>query len=128
MADYDVVIAGGGHNGLACGALLAKYGLKVLVAERNDYVGGGVVTREVTLPGFKHDLYGSSHVWIHLNPTFSAELMPELGAHGLKYIWSEDHITGHPNASEGQGMIVYKDVDKTCDTIAEYSQLCLIHI
>ncbi len=122
MADYDVVIAGGGHNALACGALLTKHGLKVLVAERNDYVGGGTVTREVTLPGFKHDLYGSSHVWIHVNPSFTQEIQPELERHGLKYIWSEDHITGHPNRVEGQGIIVYKDIDKTCDTIAEYSK------
>jgi phytoene dehydrogenase-like protein len=122
MADYDVVIAGGGHNGLACAALLVQHGLKVLVAERNDDVGGGTVTREVTLPGFKHDLYGSSHVWIHLNPTFSEHIMPHLERHGLKYIWSEDHITGHPNRLEGDGIIVYKDVDKTCDTIAAYSK------
>ncbi|MBZ0171148.1 MAG: NAD(P)-binding protein, partial [Phycisphaerales bacterium] len=122
MADYDVVIAGGGHNALACAALLVKYGLKVLVAERNEYVGGGVVTREVTLPGFRHDLYGSSHVWIHVNPTFRTELQPELEKHGLKYIWSTDHITGHPNRHEGEGIIVYKDVDKTCDTIAQYSK------
>jgi phytoene dehydrogenase-like protein len=122
MAEYDVIIAGGGHNGLACAALLIRHGLKALVAERNDYVGGGTVTREVTLPGFRHDLYGSSHVWIHLNPAFNQELMPELARHGLKYIWSNDHITGHPNRFEGQGIIVYKDVDKTCDTIAEYSQ------
>ena len=122
MAEYDVIIAGGGHNGLVCAALLIRHGLKVLVAERNDYVGGGIVTQEVTLSGFRHDLYGSSHVWIHLNPSFTEELMPELGDHGLKYIWSDDHITGHPNRFEGQGIIVYKDVDKTCDTIAEYSK------
>ncbi len=120
-ADYDVVIAGGGHNALACAALLVKYGVRPLVLERNDQVGGGVVTREVTLPGFKHDLYGSSHVWIHLNPAFRNVLQPELEKYGLRYIWSEDHITGHPNL-EGQGIIVYKDVDKTCDTIAEYSK------
>ena len=121
MSDYDVIIAGGGHNALICAALLVKNGLKVLVAERNDWVGGGVVTREVTLPGFKHDMFGSSHVWIHLNPDFKT-LQPELEQYGLKYIWSEDHITGHPNKYEGQGIIVYKDVDKTCDSIAEYSR------
>ncbi|MDX1406420.1 MAG: NAD(P)/FAD-dependent oxidoreductase, partial [Woeseiaceae bacterium] len=121
VSDADVIIVGGGHNGLACGALLAKHGVKVLVVERNEYVGGGTVTQEVTLPGFKHDLYGSSHVWIHINPSFRDELQPELEQHGLKYIWSEDAITGHPN-HEGQGIIVYKDVDKTCDTIAEYSK------
>jgi phytoene dehydrogenase-like protein len=122
MAEHDVVIAGGGHNALACAALLAKHGLKVLVAERNAYVGGGTVTREVTLPGFKHDLYGSSHVWIHVNPTFKRVLQPELEKHGLRYIWSTDHITGHPNRFEGDGIIVYKDVGKTCDTIAAYSR------
>jgi phytoene dehydrogenase-like protein len=121
MSDYDVIIAGGGHNGLICAAMLVREGLNVLVAERNDWVGGGVLTRELTLPGFKHDCFGSSHVWIHLNPAF-AQLRPELEQHGLKYIWSEDHITGHPNRYEGQGIIVYKDVDKTCDTIAEYSR------
>ena len=120
MADYDVVIAGGGHNALICACVLAKNGLKVMVVERNAWVGGGVVTREVTLPGFRHDLFGSSHVWIYLNPDFKS-IEPELRQHGLKYIWSEDHITGHPNKYEGDGIIVYKDVDKTCDTIAAYS-------
>jgi len=121
MADFDVVIAGGGHNGLICASVLVGSGLKVLVLERNDWVGGGALTRELTLPGFKHDPFGSSHVWIHLNPAFR-KLRPEFEKHGLKYIYSEDHITGHPNKYEGQGIIVYKDVDKTCDTIAEYSR------
>ncbi len=121
MSDYDVIIAGGGHNALICASLLVKNGLKVLVAERNEWVGGGVLTRELTLPGYKHDPFGSSHVWIHLNPDFK-ELLPEFEKHGLKYIWSEDAITGHPNKYEGQGIVVYKSVDKTCDTIAEYSK------
>lgn len=119
-ADFDVIIAGGGHNGLACGAVLAKEGLKVLVVERNPWLGGCVTTREVTLPGFKHDMYGSSHVWIHLNPEFK-KLIPELEKYGLEYVWAQDHITGHPN-QEGPGIVVYKDVDKTCDSIAAYSQ------
>ncbi len=121
MSDFDIVIAGGGHNALICACVLAKNGLKVAVIERNDWVGGGVLTREVTLPGFKHDLFGSSHVWIHLNPDFK-HIRPELEKHGLKYIWSEDHITGHPNKYEGDGIVVYKDIDKTCDTIAAYSK------
>ena len=117
--DFDIVIAGGGHNGLACGAWLARNGLKVCVVERNPWIGGGCVTREVTLPGFKHDLFGSSHVWIHANPDFQ-ELLPDLEEHGLEYIWEDDHITGHPNR-DGKGIVVYKDVDRTCESIAEYS-------
>lgn len=120
MADYDVIIAGGGHNGLACGAVLAREGLSVLVVERNPWLGGCVTTREVTLPGFKHDMYGSSHVWIHLNPEFR-KMLPELESYGLKYVWAEDHITGHPY-HEGPGIVVYKDVDKTVESIAQYSK------
>lgn len=121
MFDCDVAIAGGGHNALACAALLIQSGLKVCVVERNDWVGGGTVTREVTLPGFKHDMFGSSHLWIHLNPDFR-KLEPELVRHGLKYIWAEDAIQGHPNRHEGDGIIIYKSIDKTCDTIAAYSK------
>ena len=119
MRDYDIVIAGGGHNSLACGAWLARSGLSVCVVERNPWIGGGCVTREVTLPGFRHDLFGSSHVWIHANPDFQV-LLPELTEFGLEYIWEDNHVTGHPNL-EGDGIVVYKDVEKTCESIAAYS-------
>ena len=118
--DFDIVLAGGGHNSLACGAWLAHSGLKVCIIERNPWIGGGCITREVTKPGFKHDLFGSSHVWIHANPDFQV-LLPELEQHGLEYIWEQDHITGHPNLN-GPGVVVYKDVDKTCESIANYSR------
>ncbi|MBS0614505.1 MAG: NAD(P)/FAD-dependent oxidoreductase, partial [Proteobacteria bacterium] len=118
---FDVAIAGGGVNGLACAATLARDGLSVCVVERNPWVGGGAVTREVTLPGFKHDLFGSSHVWIHCNPDFQT-IQPELEQHGLHYLWAQDHITGHPDKSGGPGIIIYKSIDKTCDSIAQYSK------
>jgi phytoene dehydrogenase-like protein len=118
--DYDVIIAGGGHNALACAAMLCQAGIKTLVVERNASVGGGAITCDVTLPGFKHDLFGSSHVWIHANPDFK-KMEPELEKYGLKYLYAENHITGHPNL-DGPGIIVNKDVDITCDSIAEYSK------
>lgn len=120
MSDYDIIIAGGSHNGLACAAYLSLYGLKVFVAERNAWVGGGAVTEEVAVPGFKHDLFSSSHIFIHMNPDFTAELKPELEKHGLEYLWAEDAITGHPYA-EGPGIVLYRDLEKTVDSIAEYS-------
>ena len=118
---YDIVIAGAGVNGLACGTLLARAGLSVCVIERAPWVGGGAVTREVTLPGFKHDLYGSSHVWIHCNPDF-AEIKEELKAYGLEYIWSGDQITGHPDSGGGPGIIIHRSIDKTVASIARYSE------
>ena len=106
MGGWDAIVVGGGHNGLVCGAVLARAGLKVLVVERKPWLGGGVATREVTLPGFKHDMYGSSHVWIHANAAFK-ELLPELEQHGLKYVYAEDHITGHsrPESKIGRRLL-----------------------
>ena len=117
--EYDVIIVGAGHNGLICGAVLAREGLRVLVLEQNRRLGGGCTTDEVTLPGFRHDLYGSSHVWIHANPDFK-DLQPELETFGLRYIWAEDHITGHPDL-DGPGIVIHRDVDRTCESIARYS-------
>ena len=44
---YDAIIIGAGHNGLTNGAYLAKAGLDVLVVEKNDYIGGAAVSREM---------------------------------------------------------------------------------
>ena len=58
MADYDAIIVGAGHNGLAAAAVLAKQRLKVLVLEKNKYVGGMASTVEY-LKGYKHDVAAS---------------------------------------------------------------------
>jgi phytoene dehydrogenase-like protein len=121
QAEFDVVVAGGGVNALACACVLARNGATVAVIERNDMIGGGAITREVTVPGFKHDLYGSSHVWIHANPDLQP-VLEELKSHGLRYIWSEDHITGHPDRNGGPGIVIYRSIDKTVQSIAAYSE------
>ena len=52
MIERDVVVIGGGHNGLACGAYLAGAGMDVLVLERNSEEGGAAVTQE-PWPGYQ---------------------------------------------------------------------------
>ena len=47
MSNYDAIIIGAGHNGLTNAAYLAKAGLNVVVVEKNDYIGGAAVTREL---------------------------------------------------------------------------------
>lgn len=121
LTEFDVVVAGGGVNALACASMLARSGLSVAVVERNAWIGGGAVTREVTLPGFKHDLYGSSHVWIHANPDLQP-ILKDLRQYGLRYIWSEDHITGHPDRNGGSGIVIHRSIDKTVQSIAAYSE------
>ena len=50
--DYDVVIVGGGHNGLTAAAYLARAGLSVLVLERLDHTGGAAVSASRS-PGYR---------------------------------------------------------------------------
>ena len=45
MQSYDAIVIGAGHNGLVNATFLAKAGLKVLVVEKNDYIGGATVSR-----------------------------------------------------------------------------------
>ena len=49
---YDAIILGGGHNGLTCGAYLARAGLRTVVLERRHVIGGAAVTEEI-VPGLQ---------------------------------------------------------------------------
>jgi phytoene dehydrogenase-like protein len=77
----DVVLIGGGHNGLVCAFYLARAGLKVTVLERRDVVGGAAVTEEFH-PGFRNSV--ASYTVSLLNPKVIADL--ELARHGLKIV------------------------------------------
>src|SRR4051794_24699308 len=66
--DADVVIIGGGHNGLVAGAWLARAGLQVVVLEAEATVGGATRSAEVTRPGFVHDLYSGFYPLFPLGP------------------------------------------------------------
>src|SRR3546814_5513736 len=57
--DSDILIIGGGHNGLVCAAYLAAAGLKVRVLERRNVVGGAAVTEEF-FPGFRNSVASRS--------------------------------------------------------------------
>lgn len=59
--DLDVVVVGAGPNGLAAAVTLARAGLRVRVYERDSRAGGGAATRELTLPGFQHDVCSAVH-------------------------------------------------------------------
>jgi phytoene dehydrogenase-like protein len=88
MADADAIVVGSGVNGLACGALLAKAGWRVVVLERNDWLGGAIRTAEITEPGFHHDVFSAWHpLWV--GGAAHAQLADDLARHGLEYLNTE---------------------------------------
>jgi phytoene dehydrogenase-like protein len=81
LKSYDAIVIGAGHNGLTNAAYLAKAGLTVLVVERNPYIGGATVSREL----YPNWLYSNcSYVCSLLRPEIARDL--ELPRHGLQIV------------------------------------------
>ncbi len=79
MKTYDAIVVGAGHNGLTTAAFLAKAGLDVVCVEKNDYIGGAAVSRNL----YKDWIYSNcSYVCSLLRPEIYREL--ELHRHGLQ--------------------------------------------
>src|SRR4051812_29591972 len=78
---YDVVIIGGGHNGLTCAAYLGMAGLKVKVVEKRSVIGGAAVTQEFQ-PGFRNSV--AAYTVSLLNPKVIRDL--RLHEHGLRIV------------------------------------------
>jgi len=118
--EYDIVIVGAGNNGLIVGAYLAKAGLKTCVLESRDFIGGGVVTREATLPGFKHDLGATAALWIDQNPIIKNDELGLVKKYGLKFlpIPEVQEVIIFP---DDRNITIYRDLDKTCASIEKIS-------
>jgi phytoene dehydrogenase-like protein len=106
MRTVDAAIVGSGHNSLVAAAYLARAGWSVEVLERNDALGGAVVTEELTLPGYRHDVLSSWHP-LFLGSGAYAELGDELEARGLRYR-NTDVPTGAV-ARDGTAVLAYRD-------------------
>jgi phytoene dehydrogenase-like protein len=111
----DVVVVGGGHNGLACAIYLARAGLDVLVLERRDVVGGAAVTEEVW-PGYR--VSTASYI-VSLMPD---RIVAELGLKRFGYevsIVTPDYFVPF---SDGTSLTLWGDLDRDRDNIARLSE------
>ena len=116
----DIVAVGSGHNGLVAAAYLAVAGKKVLVLERNAWFGGGVVSRELTLPGFRHDQHSMSHIFIQGNPLLKNDELRLKSRYGLDYIFPD--VPMMSVFEDGATLKLFRDREKSAAEIAKFSK------
>lgn len=118
--DTDIIAIGSGHNGLVAAAYMAQAGKKVLVVERNAWFGGGVVTRELTVPGFKHDQHSMAHIFIQGNPLLKNDDLGLKSKFGLSYVFPEMPMMSV--FEDGTTLGMYRDRERTVADIAKFSK------
>ena len=79
-SEWDVIIIGGGPNGLIAAAYLAKAGVKVALVERRYEIGGGLATEEILFPGYYSNIHAIYHMMVDYMPVMQDF---DLGRHGL---------------------------------------------
>lgn len=113
--ERDVVIIGGGHNGLACAAYLAKAGLDVLVLEKRGVVGGAAATEE-PWPGYR--VSSASYVVSLMPPRVVREL--DLKRFGYEVsIITPDYFVPFP---DGTSLTLWGDVERDAAAIGRFSE------
>jgi phytoene dehydrogenase-like protein len=114
---YDVIVIGGGHNGLVAAAYLAKAGRQVIVLEKREFLGGAAVTEEL-FPGFKFSSLadGAGHL--------SAEVIADLNLsyHGFQILPSPGSLICSL-LPDGNPFVIWQDVNRTMEAIAEFSSV-----
>ncbi len=111
----DIVIIGGGHNGLVTAFYLARAGFKPLVLERRNQVGGAAITEEFH-PGFRSSIL--AHSAGPLRPDVVRDM--QLEQHGLKVITPEVTVTAL--SPDGRALILYRDIERAAQEIARFSE------
>ena len=112
---YDVIVVGGGHNGLVAAGYLAKAGRNVLVSEKRNIVGGAAIT-EGFYPGFKFSSLADGAG--HLASDVVANL--DLRKHGYQILPTDPLILSL--LPDGNHLTIWHDVHRNIQEIAKFSQ------
>ena len=105
-ATWDAIVVGGGHNGLVCGTYLARAGMRTLIVERRDAVGGALATAEI-LPGARIPVY--AHTVGRLRGSIARDL--GLMADGLRLVQPAARVTSL--RADGPPITLWSDAART---------------
>ena len=92
----------------------------VLVLERKPHFGGGVSTRELIAPGFRHDEHSNVHIMLQGNPMVTEDELGLFGKFDLNILLFAG-CPPRPCSSIGTSVKLYRDLDRTCQEIAAFS-------
>jgi phytoene dehydrogenase-like protein len=112
VTEVDAVVVGSGPNGLVGAVRLAQAGLRVVVFEAADQIGGGLRTEELTLPGFRHDVCSTVHALALASEAFR---VLDLSAEGLQYAHPPIPL-GHP-LPDGEAALLLRSVRATAEEL-----------
>jgi len=112
----DGIVIGAGQHGLVLASYLAKAGLKIALVERRLNYGGGLMTEEVTLPGFYHNLHSINHFSVTSTPWFQ-DLQLD-----VKVPYIEPRFEFAQPHRDGSALLFSRNIDETVASIARFSK------
>lgn len=115
-SEFDVVIIGGGPNGLIAGAYLAKAGLSVAICERRFEAGGGLATEENLYPCYSSNPHVLYHMMVDYMPAIR-----DFDLDGPALTWIKPNCQTGMIFEDGSSLLLARMVQDTKDSISKYS-------
>jgi len=112
LKKYDAIIVGSGPNGFAAAITLQRQGLSTLIVEGADTIGGGMRTKELTLPGFKHDVCSAIHPMAMASPFMRSLPLKE---YGLEFTQAT-YPAAHP-LDKGDAAVLHHSLEETAQDL-----------
>ncbi len=114
--EWDVIIIGGGPNGLMAGAYLARAGLKVVVVERRFEVGGGLATEELMFPCYSSNPHVVYHLMVDYMP-----VIRDFNLDGHALAWVKPNAQTAMVFEDGKSLLLTRMIEDTKDSISKFS-------